>query len=180
MQTATFIKTVKWLYAQEIDDALDFFRTGFREYVESGRSAVLTRIEDVYVRGIHLNTRVKQIEEHSEATALLDAFGLSNIYDTDWWQSVVSTFLRVLAANEEDQSLSDASQEIFDCLVMYTDRMQILVSCVGPLQQLVVPTSVLRLTDYDDVLTLEVHSSTGAGAPTISRMEAVLEASSEL
>ncbi len=180
MQTATFIKTIKWLYAQEMDDALDYFRTGYREYLDSGRSAIMTRIEDTYTRGIHLNTRVKEIEEHTEATALLDAFGLSLIYDVDWWQSVVSTFLRILATNEDDETQADTAKEIFDNLDMFSERMRILVSCVGPLQQLVVPTSVLRLTDYDDVLTLDVHSSTGAGAPTIERMEAVLQSASEI
>ena len=180
MQTATFIKTIKWLYAQEIDDSLDYFRTGFREYLESGRSAVLTRIEDTYMRGIHLNSRVRQIEEYPEATALLDAFGLSHIYDVDWWQTVVATFLRLLAAGDEDGAQPESVREILDNLDAFSERMRILVSCVGPLQQLVVPTSVLRLTDYDEVLTLDVHSSTGAGAPTISRMEAVLESTAEL
>lgn len=180
MQTSTFIKTVKWLYAQEIDDALDYFRTGFREYLDSGRSEIMTRIEDTYTRGIHLNTRVKQIEEHPEATALLDAFGLSLLYDGDWWQSVVATFLRILASNEDESTPKDVAKEIFDNLDMFSERMRILVSCVGPLQQLVVPTSVLRLTDYDDVLTLDVHSSTGAGTPTIGRMEAVLVSTSEI
>ena len=76
MQSATFIKTVKWLYALEIDDSLEYFRTGFREYLDSGRGAIQSKIEETYARGIQLNGRARQIEDHTEATALLDAFGL--------------------------------------------------------------------------------------------------------
>ena len=178
MQTATFIKTIKWLYALEIDESLDYFRTGFREYLSAGRPGIVTRIEDTYSRGILLNSRVRQLEEHPQATELLDAFGLSSLYDGDWWQTIVSTFLRILAAGESESEQAESIRETLDSLDALSERMRILVSCVGPLQQLVVPAAVQRLTDFDDVLTLEVHSVTEA--PTITRMEAVLSATSEL
>lgn len=180
MQSATFIKTVKWLYALEIDDSLEYFQTGFREYLETGRSAIQSRIEETYARGIQLNGRARQIEDHAEATALLDAFGLTQIYDGDWWQSVVSAFLRLIASDDGDAEQAESVQETLLLLDTFADRMQILVSCVGPLQQLVVPTSVMRLSDFDDVLTLEVLASDESEAPTIERLEAVLEATQEL
>jgi hypothetical protein len=180
MQTATFIKTIKWLYALEIDDSLDYFRNGFREYLASGRSGIPGRIEDVYSRGIHLNGYVRQIENHKEATALLDAFGLTQIYDADWWQSVVSAFLRVLAVGDDESRQPEALKEIRDALDSLAERMRVLLSCVGPLQQLVVPTSILRLSDFDDVLSVEVHTSKGSEAPTIDRIESVLSSTGEL
>ncbi|MEZ6126891.1 MAG: hypothetical protein R3C49_27555 [Planctomycetaceae bacterium] len=180
MQTATFVKTVKWLYALEVDAALEYFQEGFQEYLKAGRSGVSARIEDTYARGIQLNTRVRQIESHVEATALLDAFGLSDLYDSEWWQGVVSVFLRVLADGEDGHQTGDSVRETIDQIQRLSDRMRILVSCVGPLQQLVVPTSVLRLSDFDDVLTMEVHASAESDALSIGRMEAVLTTTDEL
>ena len=180
MQSATFIKTVKWLYALEIDDSLEYFRNGFREYLNAGRGAIQSKIEETYARGIQLNGRARQIEDHAEATALLDAFGLTQIYDGDWWQSVVSAFLRVSASGTDEATESESVQETLNTLDTFADRMQVLVSCVGPLQQLVVPPSVQRLSDFDDILTLEVLAPTDAEAPTIGRLQAVLEATDEL
>ena len=181
MQSATFIKTVKWLYSLEIDDSLEYFRIGFREYLDSGRGEMRSKIEETYARGIQLNSRAKQIEDHRQATSLLDAFGLTQIYDGDWWQSVVSAFLRVIASGDESESSQECILETLGVLDKFSERMRVLVSCVGPLQQLVVPLWVQRLSDFDDVLTLEIVSPpTSEGAPTIGRIEAVLEATSDL
>lgn len=180
MQTATFIKSIKWLYALEIDESLDYFRTGFSHYLDAGRAGIQSGIEETYTRGIHLNSRVRQIEDHATAPMVLDAFGLSTVYDGDWWQTVVAAFLKLLASSEETESASDTVKEMLGTLGDLSERMRILLSCVGPLQQLVVPSAVLRQSDFDETLTLEVHPTTGPVSPTINRMEAVLTATSEL
>ena len=180
MQTTTFIKTIKWLYGLEIHETLGFFRTGFQEYLTSGRAGIASRIEDAYNRGISLNNQVRLIEANAEATRILDAFALTDLYDPERWQTVVSTFLQVLAAGDDDKAAQEETiKETLAGLDSLAERIQILVSCVGPLQQLCVPTSVLRLSDYDDVLTLEVRSSS-AEPPESGRIENVFAATGEL
>ena len=180
MQTTTFIKTIKWLYSLEIDEALDYFRGGFQQYIDGGRSCVAAGIEDAYMRGIHLNTQARDIEQHADAPQVLDAFGLSAIYDADWWQTVVGTFLRLLATSEENDSQIESMQETVADLEHFVERMQVLLSCVGPLQQLIVPAAVMRQSDFDETLTLEIYANTGTSSPSVERINGVLSVSSEL
>ena len=101
MQTATFIKTIKWIYSLELDESLEFFRRGLNE-IQSGQSEPSIRIEDAYLRGVALNSKTCEIEDHRDATRVLDVFGLTDLYDAEWWQSVVSSFLQLLALRDKD------------------------------------------------------------------------------
>ena len=67
--------------------------------------------------------------------------------------------------------------ENLDTLV---ERLQVMVSCAGPLQQLVVPQAVLKTCEFDDILTLEVRPASGAADLEVHRVSALLVTTHEL